>query len=376
VLAASPTSPRRRRQQHDCCEVSAPSASVSMGEGGSTEEEQQEREGLLGSSPSVPVRVRPHSVSATAVDAQRSAPAVHATFVEAHGHHVPTCSGRCLAVSSESESAVDLSYISALLVVGPVGMWLYGVLPELWAQLGALGPIACLLTLGACGADMFFLFSAKYTEPGILHTELVDEEALGGASQVDQWRDSAPRTAGGKVQSVRLDAQLFPLLKFRAKFCRETDNCIESFDHYCPWVGNAVGCRNYKHFFFFVAGANVVAVLVLITSIVVLVLVVRRLQLSLVMAVAMVPVAAGLIAYTIIIIMSVGGLFIYHVGLISTNVTTNESIKGTYRRRRNPHNKGLAANWREFLYKPLNGRGSYVCGSSNVHDALGMAGAV
>jgi hypothetical protein len=94
------------------------------------------------------------------------------------------------------------------------------------------------------------------------------------------------------------------------------------------------------------------------------------------MAVAMVPVAAGLIAYTIIIIMSVGGLFIYHVGLISTNVTTNESIKGTYRRRRNPHNKGLAANWREFLYKPLNGRGSYVCGSSNVHDALGMAGAV
>lgn len=42
--------------------------------------------------------------------------------------------------------------------------------------------------------------------------------------------------------------------EYRAKMSRFTDNCIEHFDHYCPWIGNAVGIRNYRYFVAFLSG--------------------------------------------------------------------------------------------------------------------------
>ncbi len=37
----------------------------------------------------------------------------------------------------------------------------------------------------------------------------------------------------------------------RAKHCAATDRCIEQFDHFCPWVGNAIGRRNRALFLLF-----------------------------------------------------------------------------------------------------------------------------
>ena len=37
----------------------------------------------------------------------------------------------------------------------------------------------------------------------------------------------------------------------RAKHCAASDRCIEQFDHFCPWVGNAIGRRNRALFLAF-----------------------------------------------------------------------------------------------------------------------------
>ncbi|KOO32447.1 putative palmitoyltransferase zdhhc14-like protein [Chrysochromulina tobinii] len=38
----------------------------------------------------------------------------------------------------------------------------------------------------------------------------------------------------------------------RCTHCRSSDRCIEKWDHYCPWLGTAIGRRNYAFFVIFV----------------------------------------------------------------------------------------------------------------------------
>ena len=78
-------------------------------------------------------------------------------------------------------------------------------------------------------------YCPRLTEPGILPT--VDTEEA--------------RSDECLVKKVFLNNRNFPLLQFRAKYCKELKVTIERFDHFCPWTGNGVGIRNYHLFFYF-----------------------------------------------------------------------------------------------------------------------------
>uniref|UniRef100_A0A7S0J8C9 Palmitoyltransferase n=1 Tax=Calcidiscus leptoporus TaxID=127549 RepID=A0A7S0J8C9_9EUKA len=143
----------------------------------------------------------------------------------------------------------------------------------------------------------------------------------------------------------------------RASHCRETNRCIHKWDHFCPWLGNSVGKRNYPFFVGFVAFTWLHATLVGFSSVTHL----RRLTSSLTRTETLQtstallaacrdsPSAVVLIIYCLIAGLMLTLLLTYHFYLISINQTTYENVRAEYLDRPNPFERGCVSNWAEVL---------------------------
>lgn len=200
---------------------------------------------------------------------------------------------------------------------------------------------------------MSTLLRTSFSDPGVIPRATPDEAAhtekqieVPNGSSSPTYRPP-PRTKEIiiKGQTVKLK-YCFTCKIFRpprASHCSLCDNCVERFDHHCPWVGNCVGKRNYRYFYLFIMSLALLCVFIFACVITHLVLLSRNSTFLDAVKQSPASVVEGVICF--FSVWSILGLAGFHTYLATSNQTTNEDIKGSFSAKRgqdgfNPYSHG------------------------------------
>ena len=199
---------------------------------------------------------------------------------------------------------------------------------------GAAWPLWCLGNLVAAGT----------TDPGIVRREPYRPPTEGRARA--RYREEV--LPNGRSVTVKWNDTCNIYQPPRAHHCSVNDDCIDKFDHHCPWVGTTIGRRNYRPFLGFVFGTAILCVFVIATC---------ALQIKIkyddlpndtqsrnLKAIGKAPFAMVVLFLAFLGFCFVGVLSCFHAYLVATNQTTYENFRDGYSWDENPHNKGLVGN--------------------------------
>eukprot|EP00171_Calliarthron_tuberculosum_P005317 IDg5317t1 len=140
----------------------------------------------------------------------------------------------------------------------------------------------------------------------------------------------------------------------RASHCATCNNCVQRFDHHCPWLGNDIGVRNYRSYFTFVSSSAVASIAVIVAAVWHIVVKVDHKRgpgiptakaLRLALGSGATSANLPLIALCLLAFAFTGGLTVFHIYLTCNNVTTAESFKKASRNAAHDHDdlRGCAA---------------------------------
>ncbi|BES93459.1 DHHC palmitoyltransferase [Nesidiocoris tenuis] len=256
------------------------------------------------------------------------------------------CDGRIMMAPQTS-----VFFVTVGLIVGTCGLFFVFDCPFLAMQISLLFPIV--------GAILFIfvmssLLRTSFSDPGVIPRATPDEAAyiekqieVPNSTNSPTYRPP-PRTKEITVrgQTVKLK-YCFTCKIFRpprASHCSLCDNCVERFDHHCPWVGNCVGKRNYRYFYMFIVSLAFLCVFILAGAITHLILLCKD-DRPFFEAVKESPASVIVALVCFFSVWSVLGLAGFHTYLTTSNQTTNEDIKGSFSSKRgqasfNPYSKG------------------------------------
>eukprot|EP01026_Neomeris_dumetosa_P075999 TRINITY_DN81109_c0_g1_i2.p1 TRINITY_DN81109_c0_g1~~TRINITY_DN81109_c0_g1_i2.p1 ORF type:complete len:287 (+),score=16.30 TRINITY_DN81109_c0_g1_i2:253-1113(+) len=128
----------------------------------------------------------------------------------------------------------------------------------------------------------------------------------------------------------------------RCSHCAVCDNCVEKFDHHCPWMGTCIGRRNYRSFLVFVVSTTLACYYITGTSIALLVDI--GIDKSARAAFREQPGAFIVAVYCLVASFFPLGLAIFHMFLLSSNYTTYEHFKSKMQTTVNPYDRGALSN--------------------------------
>ncbi|KAL4430689.1 hypothetical protein ABPG75_005945 [Micractinium tetrahymenae] len=265
-------------------------------------------------------------------------------------------------------SRLHLSPVIWGIILGMLGMMAYSVMQNSqFPPPNQLSVAGAWLAVGLASAGLYFLYLTTSADPGFIPLNqgggssaasagkpAGSSGSLGssasslpvskGSIALQRWDSNGKQQRGGGKGGGKAGAGSAGVLDnpalaaghwgqlcvscrivrpLRAKHCPVTGRCVEAFDHYCPWVGNAIGRGNRHLFLTFLwleLGAILVSTIVAVVRIHDAVTAARgqsRPHLILIGPVMFV-------VFDIFLLISVAALAIAQASQVARNVTTNE----------------------------------------------------
>ncbi|VDI74549.1 palmitoyltransferase ZDHHC9-like isoform X5 [Mytilus edulis] len=291
------------------------------------------------------------------------------------------CNGRIMMARQ-----TGIFYFTCTLIVVTCGLFFGFDCPYLAVHVTAAIPVV--------GGALFIfvmatLFRTSFSDPGVIPRASPDE-----AADIEKKIEVPNTTSPGtyrpppRTKEVIIKGQVVKL-KYcftckifrppRASHCSFCDNCVERFDHHCPWVGNCVGRRNYRYFYLFILSLSILCIYIFACVLTHLILRSKDDNFLHAMRDSPASVVEGIVCF--FAVWSVVGLAGFHTYLASSEQTTNEDIKGSYSAKRgqenfNPFSQGsILRNCLVVLCGPtppslIDRRGFVVPECSPIHDGM------
>ncbi|XP_068571178.1 palmitoyltransferase ZDHHC9 [Cebidichthys violaceus] len=272
------------------------------------------------------------------------------------GKNTFCCDGRVMMARQKG-----VFYLTLFLIMGTCALFFAFECPYLAVHLSPAIPVfAALIFLFVIA----MLLRTSFSDPGVLPRAL-PEEATFIEMEIEAANGNVPagQRPPPRIRNVQINNQIVKL-KYcytckifrppRASHCSICDNCVDRFDHHCPWVGNCVGKRNYRYFYMFTLSLSLLTIYIFTFDIVHVVM--RSVDNGFLNTLKETPGTVLEVLVCFFTLWSVVGLTGFHTYLISLNQTTNEDIKGSWsgkNRVQNPYShKNLIKNCCEVLCGP------------------------
>ncbi|CAD5177972.1 unnamed protein product [Musa acuminata subsp. malaccensis] len=253
------------------------------------------------------------------------------------------------------------------LIIVPVILFAIFVSQKLVNEFHHYGTLIIAITLIFAAYDIILLFLTSSRDPGIVprnaHPPEPTDNGNISPSLCADWQgshggsSSLPPTKDVFVNGIIIKVKYCNTCMLyrppRCSHCSICNNCVERFDHHCPWVGQCIGRRNYHLFFMFVFSTTILCLYVFAFCWVNLKKIMEAYECNLWAAVLKSPVSGILVIYTFIATWFVGGLTAFHLYLICTNQTTYENFRYRYDGKMNPYNHGCIHNVKEVLFSSV-----------------------